>query len=145
MTARTTNHTSITGPKSLPTVPVPRFWMANSAIRMTIASGITQALSAGAATSRPSVADSTEIAGVMAPSPYSSAMPNRPISISTAKKPVGFRRSPITSVVSASTPPSPWLSARSTKITYLTATSSTIAHSIREQAPMTFGRSTGTW
>ena len=48
---------------------VPRFCTANSPNRMMSVSGITYFLKAGEITSRPSTADSTEIAGVMTPSP----------------------------------------------------------------------------
>ncbi len=49
--------------------PVPRRCMANRPIRMTMVSGSTAGASEGASTLRPSIALSTEIAGVMAPSP----------------------------------------------------------------------------
>ncbi|MNT42606.1 hypothetical protein D3C72_1790330 [compost metagenome] len=38
-TARTINHSSITGAKSLPTLPVPCFWMANSSVSTRIDRG----------------------------------------------------------------------------------------------------------
>jgi hypothetical protein len=63
------NHTSVIGPKNLPMPPVPRFCTANRPNRITSVSGITYCLNAGETTSRPSTADSTEIAGVMTPSP----------------------------------------------------------------------------
>ena len=68
-TASTVNQTSITGPKSLPTVPVPLRWNEKTPMRITTAMGMTRSLMPGWATSRPSTADSTEIAGVMIPSP----------------------------------------------------------------------------
>ena len=46
--------------------------------RITTEIGITQSANAGVATSKPSTAESTEIAGVISPSPYSSAVPNTP-------------------------------------------------------------------
>ena len=53
-------------------------------------------------TSRPSSADSTEIAGVRTQSPYTSAAPNMPMS-RTKRRP-GFR---LSSAINARTPPSP--------------------------------------
>ena len=67
--ASTPNHNSMTGPNTLPTTPVPLRWTANSPIRMTIVIGITKRVMAGACTSSPSTADSTEIAGVIRLSP----------------------------------------------------------------------------
>ena len=68
-TATATNHTHITGPNSAPTRPVPWRWIANSATRMAIVVGTMYGCKPGAITSRPSTADSTEIAGVIMPSP----------------------------------------------------------------------------
>ena len=59
----------MTGPNSLPTAAVPRDWIANSPIRMTIAIGTTRASARSATTVSPSTADSTEMAGVMIASP----------------------------------------------------------------------------
>ena len=59
----------MTGPNSRPTAPVPKRWMANSTVRIASAIGTTSESSDGATTSRPSTADSTEIAGVIMPSP----------------------------------------------------------------------------
>jgi len=63
------NHTTITGPNSRPTAPVPKRWMRNSTVMIAIVISTTNDSSAGAATFRPSTADSTEIAGVIIPSP----------------------------------------------------------------------------
>jgi hypothetical protein len=60
---------SVTGPKNLPMPPVPKRCTANSPVSTTSVIGITTWCSCGAATSRPSTAESTEIAGVMTPSP----------------------------------------------------------------------------
>jgi len=68
-TAIAANHTTVIGPKNLPMPPVPRFCTANSPNKMMSVSGITYFLKAGDTTSKPSTADSTEIAGVMTPSP----------------------------------------------------------------------------
>ena len=67
--ARTVNHTPMIGPNARPTAPVPKRWIANSTVRMTSVIGTTRFFSDGAATSRPSTAESTEIAGVIIPSP----------------------------------------------------------------------------
>ena len=48
---------------------VPSGWTANSTSRMTTASGSTYGVSVGVARLSPSSAESTEIAGVIAPSP----------------------------------------------------------------------------
>ena len=68
-TASTTNQMTMTGPNSLPTWCVPKRCTANSRARMTTPIGSTASASSGCATSRPSTADSTEIAGVMSESP----------------------------------------------------------------------------
>ena len=64
-----TNQTSVTGPNTAPMPPVPRFCIANSTTKMTQVMGTTNGEKALVATSSPSTADSTEIAGVMTPSP----------------------------------------------------------------------------
>ena len=63
------NHTAITGPNRRPTAPVPKRWAANSTVRITSAIGTTSECSDGSTTSIPSTAESTEIAGVIIPSP----------------------------------------------------------------------------
>jgi hypothetical protein len=68
-TARTTNHTAMTGPKAFPTASVPHRWTTNSTVRTTTETGSTSCLSEGLTTTRPSIADMTEIAGVMTLSP----------------------------------------------------------------------------
>ncbi len=65
-----TNQTSMMGPNTAPTIAVPRFWNTNSrppGWRRT--AGTTRCQSGGAATATPSTAPSTEMAGVMTPSP----------------------------------------------------------------------------
>ncbi len=66
------------------------------------------------------------MAGVIMPSPYSSAVPKMPSAISSGR-PVASRGAPLAPparpgirAVNASTPPSPWLSARMTSAMYLT-------------------------
>ena len=63
------NHSSITGPDALAICPVPRLWMANRANRIATAIKTTCGLNTSVATLSPSRALSTEIAGVMMPSP----------------------------------------------------------------------------
>ena len=65
----TANHTIITGPKKAPTRAVPNFCTMNSPISTITVSGTTNGPNTGVATSRPSTALSTEIAGVIMPSP----------------------------------------------------------------------------
>ena len=65
----TTNQTSMTGPNSLPMLAVPRRWIRNSPTRIAIVTGTVNCSKCGAMSFRPSIADSTEIAGVMTPSP----------------------------------------------------------------------------
>ena len=65
----TTNQTSITGPNTRPMAATPLCWTRNSPTRMTSVIGTTYGPSAGASTFTPSIADRTEIAGVIAPSP----------------------------------------------------------------------------
>ena len=57
------------GPKKWPTRLVPNRWTKNSAVRTAIVSGTTTSSRSGETTSRPSIADSTLIAGVIMPSP----------------------------------------------------------------------------
>ncbi len=63
-----TNQTTITGPNSRPTLPVPRYCSANNPTRMTSVIGTTRFATPGVSLS-PSTAERTEIAGVMTPSP----------------------------------------------------------------------------
>ncbi len=65
----TTNQTTMTGPNNRPMVAVPRRWIANSPIRIASVTGSTKSAKAGVTSFSPSIADSTEIAGVMTPSP----------------------------------------------------------------------------
>ncbi len=63
------NHSTMIGPKKLPTRAVPCFCTANRIRMITTVMGTTNSVSAGVATSRPLTADSTEIAGVITLSP----------------------------------------------------------------------------
>ncbi len=64
-----TNQTPITGPKSRPTRPVPNRWIANRPTSTTSVIGTTTESRLGDAISSPSTAESTEMAGVIIPSP----------------------------------------------------------------------------
>ena len=57
------------GPKNLPTAAVPNFCTENSPVRINSASGSTSESKLSFTTDRPSMADITEIAGVMTLSP----------------------------------------------------------------------------
>ena len=65
----TTNQISMIGPKAWPIRAVPCGWIANRASRMTDGGRQHEVCSVGAICSMPSSAESTEIAGVIAPSP----------------------------------------------------------------------------
>ena len=67
--ASTANQISMIGPNSLPTVAVPRRWTRKRAISNTSDIGTTYGPKIGVATFSPSTALSTEIAGVITPSP----------------------------------------------------------------------------
>jgi hypothetical protein len=93
----------------------------------------------GFRTSMPCKAPSTEIAGVIIPSPYRSAEPNKPTEINSQRRFLSpSRRSVCSSNASrASTPPSPLLSARMMKEMYFSATTMISDHTIIESAPYT--------
>ncbi|MCY1308667.1 hypothetical protein D9M70_586940 [compost metagenome] len=67
--ARARNHSTITGPNSLPIRSVPCFWIRNRPTNTTSDTGTTQCSMPSKAISSPSTADSTEIAGVIMLSP----------------------------------------------------------------------------
>jgi len=90
------------GAKTPPTLAVPYFWTKNSRKRMSRVDGSTYGLNAGVTTSRPSAALSTEIAGVMTPSPYRRAAPNSPSARRTPRRRFGRSRAR-----RATMPPSP--------------------------------------
>ena len=140
--AMVTNHTSMMGPNALPTRSVPSRCAKNSMARITSVIGTMNRATLGSAISSPSMAPSTDMAGVMMPSPYSNAMPHRASATNTLPL-APSRSSPRLGKMSASNakpPPSPWLSARSTKLTYLTLITRVSAHTISERIPKTFSR-----
>jgi hypothetical protein len=143
-TARIANQPTITGPNNRPTVAVPRLWTRNNATRITAAIGTTRCSSDGWTTSRPSTAESTEIAGVIIESPKNSDAPKMPTAISDPSA-AGFapeRRT--SSAISAMIPPSPSLSARMTNTTYSSVTTIMTAQNTSEITPYTASGSTGT-
>ena len=102
--------------------------------------GITHDSKAVVATSNPSTALSTEMAGVIRPSPYSRAVPNTPSAMMARFVPTGSPRAGISSAVSARMPPSPWLSARITSIRYLTEMMTISAQNTTEATPYALAR-----
>jgi hypothetical protein len=130
------NQTSETGPNQEPMRVVPPRWTRKSAIKITSAIGQISGEVPGMATSRPSIADSTEMAGVIIPSPYRSAVP-----ASATTKAIRAKRGELklrcTSAMSASTPPSPLLSARRTKVRYFAVTVSISAQKMSDRTPST--------
>ena len=143
MKASRRNHVSMIGPKTLPIFAVPLRCAMKSTVRITKATGTTKRSMLGKATSRPSTAESTEIAGVMTESPKNRAAPKTPRSAtSTEIRPgVRLRR---TRVARARMPPSPSLSARSTKHTYLMVTMRTSTQTMQEMTPVMSSRLSGT-
>jgi hypothetical protein len=122
-TASARNHTIITGPKTVPIFPAPRDCTKNSATRITTVIGTTNACAALVATPIPSTAESTEIAGVITPSPNTIPAAKSSISatnVSDAGIPTRLVGRSCAS--SASVPPSPSLSARSITVAYFTQT-----------------------
>ncbi len=96
--------------------------------------GTTKCFKSGADTSRPSTADSTDTAGVMMPSPKNSPAPMIPTSASPAR-PRSSSAARCASAISARIPPSPLLSARITRMTYLTVTMMISAQKISDSTP----------
>jgi hypothetical protein len=84
----------------------------------------------------PSTALSTEMAGVIMPSPYSSAAPNRPMAIIRPTRQPARSTPLVTSDMSARMPPSSWLSARITKMQYLIEMVSRIAQTTSDSSPI---------
>ena len=87
-TAIAANQSVMTGPNIRPTRAVPQRCEANSVTRIAIAPGTTRSFSPGSTISRPSIEESTEIAGVIMLSPKKSAAPKMP----SVKKSFSHRR-----------------------------------------------------
>ena len=136
-TANVVNHTNMMGPKTFPTAPVPRFCTRNKHRRMAMAMGMTQSANPFETSSKPSTADRTEIAGVMTPSPYRSAVPNTPSVTRMAPLRTVSPRRGKTIAVRARMPPSPLLSARITNMRYLMEMMMMSDQNAREQIPNT--------
>ena len=67
--ARIANHSTMMGPNALPTVPVPKRCAENSTTMIATPSGTTRCSKLGLTTPMPSIADITEMAGVITESP----------------------------------------------------------------------------
>ena len=131
------NHSSVIGPNTRPTLAVPKRCVAKSATSTSSVTGTMKRCSCGAATSRPSIADSVVIAGVITPSPKNSDAPKIP-RMPTAyaeREPLGNVR--CASAMSAMMPPSPSLSARMMMVTYLSVTTIISAQKISDRMPST--------
>jgi hypothetical protein len=133
--ASTANHTTITGPKNLPTLAVPWRCTMNSTVSTSNVMGTTQRCSPGAATSRPSTAESTEMAGVMTPSPKKMAVPNTPTNRSRLRSAGRSATAVEASASIAMRPPSPLLSARRIKATYFSPTMTVRVQNTSESTP----------
>ena len=71
----TPNHKIITGPKIFPMWPVPKRCTEKRKTSTTVVSGAIQPCRLSSNTVRPSIAESTEMDGVITPSPKRSALP----------------------------------------------------------------------
>jgi hypothetical protein len=131
------NQSSITGPNTAPMLAVPRLWTANRPIRIATVIGTTYGRNIGVATSSPSTALSTEIAGVIMLSPYRREAPKSPSSTSTQWRRRACSEAGVTSAVRAIIPPSPQLSARITKARYLIEMTRISAQKISDSSPST--------
>src|ERR1700677_2923517 len=115
----------------------------NRPTRITTVIGMTMPDTDGAATSTPSTAESTEMAGVIMLSPRNSEAPKIPsaASIAFARRPPGRARRRIRAM-SAMIPPSPSLSARMMSTTYVRVTMIVTDQKISETAPKMLSRDT---
>jgi len=140
--AMVANHTAIAGAKTLPTRCVPKRWMPNSATSVAIESHGTNGAQRGVMTSSPSQADMIESDGVITPSPRMRPEPMTAISTMRliARTVNSFAARDLSSARIENIPPSPWLSARRIKITYLSVTTSAIAQKNIEVQPRTSSR-----
>ena len=89
--AITAKKTRITGPNSQPTAPVPKRCTANRPIRIASDRGTIRCDRLGLTTLRPPIAEVTEIAGVIIPSPKNSPAPKMPSVTSRAVRPIRLR------------------------------------------------------
>ena len=130
------NQTTMTGPNSRPTTPLPSLCSTKSTTMMVTVIGTTKVSMDGSIVSIPSTAESTEIAGVIMLSPKNSAAPKTPRPASRNLRRAGTP-SPSLRIceISAMVPPSPSSSALMTSRTYLTVTMSVTAQKISETRP----------
>src|SRR3954451_13728926 len=106
---------------------------------MKTVSGTAEGSSAGAASLRPSTADSTEIAGVIMESPMNIEAPTTP---SASKGQLLRPNARCPNAINDSVPPSPLLSARNSSRTYLAVTTMNSAQRISDSTPSTITRVT---
>src|SRR5690554_1585685 len=130
----TRNQTAVIGPNMIETLAVPNRCTKNTPTMMTRVMGTTQRAIPGCTNCTPSTADSTEMAGVIMASPKNMAAPSTPRMVIQTGGLVKVLRA---SAISDSVPPSPLLSARVTKNTYLTATVRVSAQTISDSSPST--------
>ena len=96
--------------------------------------GSTNSAACGSETSMPSTAESTEMAGVIAPSPNSRQAPPMPINAIVIRT-LGLTALRWARAISARMPPSPRLSARITSSTYFTVTIRNSDQKISDRQP----------
>ena len=98
------------------------------------AAGMTKGVRSGEMTSRPSMAERMEMAGVMTPSPKNRPapmMPKMPIML----RDFALRATRVARAMRERVPPSPLLSARMMKVTYLRVTTTVSDQKISERMP----------
>ena len=137
MSPRERNHTSITGPNTLPMTAVPNRSTANNPVISASEITTTYLSKSGESTFKPSTALRTEMAGVIMLSPKNSAAPKAPAIVTGQRKAESFFRCCKTSAVSAKIPPSPRLSARMMMNTYLIVTTKIKAQVMSDKIPNT--------
>ena len=131
------NQSMVKGPKNLPIVAVPCRCTINSPARIPIDKGTNHWLKMGVAILRPSMAESTEIAGVIIPSPKNSDAPTKPKAIRNIFFWSEIRVVRRFNANSDMIPPSPLLSARMITMTYLKLMVSIMHQKIRDRIPST--------
>ena len=128
------NHNNMIGPKSFPTTFVPKIWKINNTDKMTITIG-TVSVTNGVPSLwwsifNPSIAEETEIGGVIIPSASKVAPP-----IMAGK--VNHFAWRLTNAKRAKIPPSPLLSARKIKMTYFNVVCKVNVQKIQDNPPRT--------
>ena len=125
------------GPNTRPTAPVPFRCAANNAISIVSVNGTTNCCRPGLATATPSTALNTEMAGVRTPSPKNSAAPSIPAAAIGCHN-LQLRVALPSNALSANTPPSPRLSTRSMRTTYLIEMTKISDQKMSDSTPRTF-------